>query len=103
LALDSAATLPDKTETSLTQSFQTQIFKQQNRNPTTAAALWSRHYYCFRVEPLKIAKSASSSTPLQEQVASLRQQQNADQEVPRRTLNLLFFSNRDAPRRSSQL
>jgi hypothetical protein len=50
-------------------------------------AFCARRDYFFRAEPLKIAKSASSSTPVAEQATSQNQQQNADQEVPRRTLN----------------
>jgi hypothetical protein len=86
LALDSAAALPDKQKNCFS------IFPNpncQSAKPLTRQSLATLLFHSRR-EPSKITKSASSSTPVTEQATSSRQQQNADQEVPCRTLNFLF-------------
>jgi hypothetical protein len=82
LALDSAATPPDKQQDRLPDLSKPKLSK---------ISFCARYYYFFHTEPLKITKPTSPSTPLQEQVCHYRDRQNADQEVPERTLHLLIF------------
>jgi hypothetical protein len=62
-------------------SIQTLIFNHQS----ACAVFCSRSYYFFRPEPLKITKSASSSTPSQEKDRQISDDQNADKADGHRT------------------
>lgn len=64
--------------------------KFSSSNPLTRCSVLVRYYF-IRAEPLKIAKSASSSTPARERAYRFFGKQNADQEVPERTLRLPYF------------